>query len=279
LSWRPGGAAALRQEAESGLGVAPVDHLVGLHLSPPRIVPFSLMAAAVCALSGLGVLPLVAAILLDLGAALCYLLALRSALPRWPELPWPRLHFLSGMQPAVLPLAGFVSASVALAEQPGLPGVVVLPVGVLVLLTVCPWLEVGEEKRSSSRWGPTALALLIIAVPLPLFILAMSPSVPAPVRAATVAAAVLIPTWRLVSLTRRNWSQAWIRAGVVAALLGLAGGLSVILRVPIPLLPVALLLGWYGLAGVVSQRDGRSTGTFALFVVLAAVMLAVGNPL
>ena len=256
-----------------------VDHQAQLHLSPPRIVPFSLMAAAVCGLSGIGILPVPAAILLDLGAALCYLVALRSALPRWPVLPWPRLNFLSGMQPAVLPLAGFVSASVALAEQPGLPGVVVLPLWVLLLLTVCPWLEVGEEKRASSRWGPTALALLTISVPLPLFILAMSPSVPAPVRAVTVAAAVLIPTWRLVSLTHRRWSQAWARAGVVAVLLGGAAGVSAILRVPIPLLPVALLMGWYGLAGVVSQRDGRSSGAFAAFVVLAAVMLAVANPI
>ncbi|MGC1908284.1 MAG: hypothetical protein WA809_01610, partial [Candidatus Dormiibacterota bacterium] len=69
------------------------------------------------------------------------------------------------------------------------------------------------------------------------------------------------------------------RALVVTALLGVAAGLSVLLRVPTPLLPVALLLGWYGLTGVVSQPNGRSTGAFAVFVVLAAVMLAVGHPL
>ncbi len=236
------------------------------------------MVAAVCGLSGLGVLPLFAAILLDLGAVLCYLLALRAALPRWPELRWSRLQLLSGMRPALLPLAGFVSASVALAEQPGLPGEVVLPLGVLMLLTVGPWLEVGEESRSASRWGPTALALLALAVPLPILILAMSPSVPAPARAVAVAAVVLIPTWQLVSLTQRNSSQAWARAAVVAVLLGLAAGLSVILRVPVPLLPVALLMGWYGLSGVVSQPRGRSIGAFAVFVVLAAVLLAVANP-
>ncbi|MGA7362157.1 MAG: hypothetical protein WCB86_04115 [Candidatus Dormiibacterota bacterium] len=279
MSWRPGGAAALRQAAESGLGVAPVDHSAELHLSPPRIVPFSLTAAAVCALAGLGILPAPAAVLLDVGAAACYLVALRAALPRWPELPWPSLGFLSGMQPAILPLAGFVSASVALAEQPGLPGEVVLPLGVLLLLTLGPWLEVAEERRSSARWGPTLLALLTLAVPLPIFILAMSPSVAAPVRAATVAAVALVPTWRLISLSRRSWSQAWKRALVVTALLGVAAGLSVLLRVPTPLLPVALLLGWYGLTGVVSQPNGRSTGAFAVFVVLAAVMLAVGHPL
>lgn len=237
------------------------------------------MAAAVCALAGVGILPLPAAILLDLGAVVCYLVALRAALPRWPELPWSRLQFLSGMQAGLLPVAGFVSASVALAEQPGLPGVVVLPMGVLLLLTVGPWLEVAEEERSHSHWGPTVLALLTLAVPLPLFILSMNPSVSAPVRALTVAAAVLVPTWRLVSLTRHSWSQAWTRAAVVAVLLGIAAGVSVILPVPIPLLPVALLLGWYGLAGVVSQRDGRSIGAFAVFVVLAAVMLAVAHPL
>ncbi len=215
---------------------------------------------------------------LDLGAAVCYLVALRAALPRWPELPWSRLQFLNGMGPALLPLAGLVSAAVALAEQPGLPGDVLLPLGLLLLLTFGPWLEVGEEKRSSGSWGPTALAMLTLAVPLPLFLLAMSPSVPAPVRAVTVAAAVLVPTWRLVSLHRHGGAQAWVCAGVVAVLVGVAGGVSAILWVPMPLLPVALLLGWYGLSGVVSQRDGRSTGAFAVFVVLAAVMLAVANP-
>jgi hypothetical protein len=171
-----------------------------------------------------------------------------------------------------------VSASVVLAEQPGLPGVVLLPLWVLLLLTVAPWLEIGQDQGSSFRWGTTALALLTISIPLPLFILVMSPSVPAVVRAVTVAAAVLIPTWRLVSLTRRGLAQPLVRAGVVAVVIGAAAGASVVLRVPIPLLPVALLMGWYGLAGVVSQRDGRSVGAFAVFVVVAAVMLAVAGP-
>jgi len=259
--------------------VTPLERQPELHLSPPRVVPFSLAAAAVCALSGIGVLPLAAAIALDIGAALSYLVALRSGLPRWPELPWPRLHFLSGMQPAVLPLAGFVSAAIALAEQPGLPGLLLLPLWVLVMLTVCPWLEVAEESRSSRRWGPTVLALLAISVPLPLFILAMSPSVAAPVRAVAVGAAVLLPSWRLISLTCRDDRRAWNRSVAVTLVLGAAAGASALLQVPIPLLPVALLLGWYGLTGVVSQHDRRSIGTFACFVVVAAVMLAVGNPL
>lgn len=223
-------------------------------------------------------MPLPAAILLDLGAALCYLVALRSALPRWPELHWPRLHFLSGMGPAVLPVAGFASASVALAEQPGLPGVVLLPLWALLILTLSPWLEVGEEKGPRFRWGRILLGLLTISVPLPLFLLAMSPSVSAPLRAATVAAAVLVPTGRLVGMNRSGWWQAWRRAAVVAVLMGAAAGCSVLLQVPIPVLPVALLLGWYGLAGVVSEREGRSTSGFAVFVVLAAVMLAAASP-
>jgi hypothetical protein len=278
VSWRPGGAAALREEAEAGLGVAAVDKEANVHVSPPRIIPFALAAALICGLSGIGVLPPAAAALLDLGAAGCYLVALRSALPRWPELPWPRLRWLNGMAPAALPLAVFATACIALAEQPGLPGVVLLPLWVLLLLTVCPWLEVGEEQGSGLPWTPTALAVMIITVPLPLFALAMSPSVSAPVRALAVGGAVLIPTWRLVSLSRRSWWRAWRRSITVAVLLGAAAGASVLLRVPIPLLPVALLLGWYGLSGVVSQRDGRSIGGFAVFVVLAAVMLAVASP-
>jgi hypothetical protein len=279
VSVRPRGAAAMRQEAESGLGLAALARQPELHLSPPRVVPFSLAAAAVCGLSGIGVLPLPGAIALDVGAALCYLLALRSSLPHWPELPWRRLHFLSGMQPGVLPLAGLVSGAVALAEQPGMPGLALLPIWVLLMLTVSPWLEVAEERRSSLRWGPTALALLAISVPLPIFILAMSPSVAAPVRGIAVAAAVLAPSWRLISLTCHDGRQVWSRSIAVAIVLGAAAGASALLQVPIPLLPVALLLGWYGLTGVVSQHDRRSIGAFAVFVVLAAVMLAVGNPL
>jgi hypothetical protein len=258
--------------------VVAFDRDVSLHLSPPRVIPFAMASAAVCALSGVGLLPLPLSVLLDVAAAGCYVVALRSGLPRWPELPWPRLRLLSGMRPALLPLAGLASASVVLAEQPGLPGVVLLPLWVLLLLTVAPWLEIGQDQGSSFRWGTTALALLTISIPLPLFILVMSPSVPAVVRAVTVAAAVLIPTWRLVSLTRRGLAQPLVRAGVVAVVIGAAAGASVVLRVPIPLLPVALLMGWYGLAGVVSQRDGRSVGAFAVFVVVAAVMLAVAGP-
>ncbi|HEY6538744.1 MAG TPA: hypothetical protein VI138_06885 [Candidatus Dormibacteraeota bacterium] len=279
MSSRPRGAAALRHQAETGLGGTAQESRPERHLSPPRVVPFSLAAAGVCALSGIGVLPTSAAVGLDAGALLCYLVALRSGLPRWPELPWRRLQLLNGMQPALLPTAAFVSAAIALGEQPGLPGLAIMPPWIWLTLTVCPWLELAEERRSSLRWGPTVLALLAISVPLPLFVLAMSPSVSAPVRAATVALAVLVPTWRLITLTYRNLSRAWLRSATIAVLVGAAAGMSVLLRVAVPFLPVALLLGWYGLAGVVSQRDRRSTGAFAVFVVLAAIMLAVANPL
>jgi hypothetical protein len=263
----------------AGLGISPNDGGADFHLSPPRIVPFALVAAVICGLSGIGVLPLPAAIVLDAGAATCYLVALRSGLPRWPKLPWAWLNWFSGLGPALLPLAGFASACVALAEKPGLVGLVLLPVWVLLLLSLCPWLEEGEELGASFRSGATVLAVLAISVPLPLFSLAMSPSVAAPVRGVTVAASVVVPTWRLVSLTRRSWRGAWQRAVLVAVLLGVAAGLSVLLRVPIPLLPVALLLGWYGLAGVVSQRSSRSISGFAVFVVLAGVLLAVAAPI
>ena len=42
-----------------------VDHDSDFHLSPPRVVPFALAAAAVCALSGVGILPLPVAVQLD----------------------------------------------------------------------------------------------------------------------------------------------------------------------------------------------------------------------
>lgn len=278
MSWGPGGWAALRSEAAAGLGQQMGEDRPEDHLDPRRILPIALAAVAVCALSGLGVLPWAAGVVLDLGGALCYFLALRAALPHWPELPGRWLRPLSGMGVAALPLVGFAAACVALLEQPGLPGVVVLPLWVLLLLTVCPWLELGAEQGFTASRATTLFALLTVSVPLPFFTLAMSPSVSAPTRAVVVAAAVLTPTWRLVSLAGPSWSRAWRRSLLVAVVLGAAAGASALLRVPIELLPVALLLGWYGLAGVVGRRRGTPMAAFAVFVVVAGVMLALAGP-
>ncbi|MGH7610143.1 MAG: DUF5656 family protein [Candidatus Dormibacteria bacterium] len=278
MSWRPGGAASLRLEAEGGLGSGPEVADPHLHASPPRILPLAAVAAAVCALSGLGVLPGPASAALDLGAAGCYGLALRAALPRWPDGPSGRLGWLNGMTPVVLPLAALTAACVALPQRPDLPWLVLLPLWALVVLTASPWLEAGLEHGYGPNWSSTALAVLAISVPLPIFALVFNPTVPAVVRALAAGAAVAVPTWRLVALSQRQPGQAWRRALVVVALLAVAAAASAWLQVPAALLPVALLLGWYGLTGVVSQRDGQSMASFVAFVVAAAVMMAVAAP-
>ncbi|MGH7610787.1 MAG: hypothetical protein ACREN4_02075 [Candidatus Dormibacteria bacterium] len=277
MSWRPGGAASLRLEAEGGLESRERQLDPHLHTSPPRLLPFALAGAGICALSGLGVLPWPAVLALDLGSATCYGLALRASLPRWPDGPQGRLALLNGMAPALLPLAGLVSADLALPQRPGLPWVVLLPLWLLVLLGLAPFLAVGQEHGYARRWESTLLAVLAISVPVPIFALVMAPTVAGPLRGLGVLAVLLVPTWQLASLVR-PWRQAWRRAALVAVLVGAAAGASAWLQVPAALLPAAMLLGWYGLAGVVSQRDGQYSSSFAAFVVAAAVLLAVTGP-
>ncbi|MGH7757950.1 MAG: hypothetical protein ACREN7_01385 [Candidatus Dormibacteria bacterium] len=263
-----------------GLGVGQPEALARIpQLTPSRILPFALIAAAVCGLSGVGLLPLPAAVLLEVAAGACYLVGLRASLPRWPELPWPRLRQFSGMGPVILPLWGLASASLVLAAQPGLPGEALLPAGVLCLLALAPRLEIGEEGQPTFGGARAALVLLTVLVPLPVFILAMGSGMPAPLRGLLAGAAVLVPTWHLMGVSQRNSTFGLVRTAAVGVLVGLAAGATAMIQAPIELLPVALLLGWYGLAGLASSRQGSAKGGFALFVVLAAVMLAVASPL
>ena len=276
VSRRPAGAAALRQQAATGLGDSPLVADPSSHLWPPRVVPFALAASAVVGMAGMGIVPLPAAVALDLGAVACYLLALRSVLPRWPLLSGP--SWLSGMEPAILPLAALASASLALATNPGLPWTVLTPFWLLLVLTLCPWLDAGDSQGQVPEWGSTVLAALVVTVPIAFFVVVMGAGTPTPLLALGVGMGALIPAFRLIRMEGHPWATAWERSALVAVLMAAAAILVARLQVPGPLLPVAMLMGWYGLTGIAAQRAPRQRGSFMAFVVLAAVVLAIAAP-
>ena len=82
----------------------------------------------------------------------------------------------------------------------------------------------------------------------------------------------------MIHLAGGSWSGSWPRAIGVAVVVGLAAVIIATLQVPGPLLPVALLIGWYGLTGVASNGGRRRSLSFSGFVVLAAAMLALAAP-
>jgi hypothetical protein len=274
---RASGAAALRQQAQVGLEQSSFGQDRTERLWPPRLVGFAIVATAVVGLTGLGIMPPALEAALDLGALLCYLVALRAALPRWPPLADPRLRWLSGMEPAILPVATLIAAALALGTSPGLPWTVVIPGWLLLVLAVFPWLEDGLPSGNPS-WGLTGVAALVITVPVPFFVVATSSGTPGPVVALLAALGAVVPSWRLIHLGGGTWSGSWPRAGAVALVVGLAAFLIARLQVPGPLLPVALLIGWYGLTGVAANPGHRRALSFSAFVVLAAAMLALSAP-
>ena len=275
---RPAGAAALRLDAAEVLQDIPSHHEPGHHVRPPRVIPFAMAAAAVIGLTGTGILPVPATVGLDLGALFCYLLALRAVLPPHSGHNRGWLSWADGMEPAVLALSAVLAGALLLASSPGMPWGVITPIWLLLMLTVCPWLEGGAEQQQLPAWGPTALACLIITVPAAFFVAAMTAGIPTPALAILVGLGSLAASWRMVRLTGRPAMVALERGAMVAVLMALAAVLTARLQVPGPLLPVALLVGWYGLTGVASLRDRRQLGAFATFVVLAAAILAIAAP-
>ncbi len=244
-----------------------------VRLSPPRLLLFAALSAAIVGLSGFGLLPDWAAALLDLGAIACYLLALRSVLPRWPPLPlidWSPTH---GMAPALLVLSTFSSAAIALVLRPGLPWAVLVPLWVLLSLSVGPWLDGSCEHGGGPDWAAGALSALVVVAPVPILFLALGTEVAAPVRAAAVGAVLAVPSWRLIVISGGG-PAAPQRALAVVLVLAAAAGVSALLPVAPAMLPVAMLLGWYGLCGVAGRRSATAVG----FVVLASALLAVAAP-
>ncbi|MHB8313401.1 MAG: hypothetical protein ACYDD0_08900 [Candidatus Dormibacteria bacterium] len=276
MSQRLAGAAALRQQAGAGL----VDNTslieAGVHAWPPRLVPFAMLAAAVVGLAGVGIMPLPAAAALDLGAVVCYLVALRSVLPRGPFQVGPT--WLSGMEPAILPLAALAAGSLALASDPGLPWTVLTPLWLALALALFPWLYAGDDRVRLPAWGSTLLAALVITVPVAFFAVAMGAGTPAPMTALGVGLGALVPSLSLIQLEGHVLRDAWKAAVVVALLMAGAAVLVSRLQVPGPLLPVAMLMGWYGLTGVAAQQGTDRRRSFTIFVVLAAALLAVAAP-
>jgi hypothetical protein len=275
---RAAGAAGQRQQAQVGLEQSPIGQDRMERLWPPRVVGFAAVATVVVGLTGPGIMPPVLEAALDLGALFCYLLALRVALPHWPLLAPPLVRWLSGMEPAILPVTTLVAAALVLGSNPGLPWTVVVPCWLMLVLAVGPWLDGGGSPSETPDWGLTALAAAAITVPVPFFVVATSAGTPAPLVALLAGLGAVVPSWRLIHLAGGSWSGSWPRAIGVAVVVGLAAVMIARLQVPGPLLPVALLIGWYGLTGVASNGRRRRALSFSAFVVLAAAMLALAAP-
>jgi hypothetical protein len=268
----------MRLEAVAGL--EPVTSRPGptRHLSPLMVTFFALAAAAAVGLTGTGVIPLPAAVGLDMGALACYLLALKSSLPGEAGGLGVGLLNLRGLEHSLVAVASLVGAGLLLATSPGLPWSVVAPIWLAVMLGLGPWLEQGVDSERLPQRATTALSCLVVTVPVAYLVVGLSPGLPAPVQASLVGLGCLVPSWRMVLLSGRVGEVAWERAGAVALLLASAAVLTSRLRVPGALLPVALLVAWYGLTGVASLRDRRQMTSFATFVVLAAAILAIAAP-
>ena len=266
----------MRQQAEVGLVDSTLLAEASAQPWPSRLVPFALLAAAVVGLAGVGIMAVPAAAALDLGAIACYLLALRSVLPSGPV----RVGrgWLSGMAPAILPLAALASASLALASDPGLPWSLLTPVWWALVLALFPWLDADDARVRIPAWGPTVLAALVITVPVAFFVVAMGAGTPAPLMALGVGVGALVPSLSLIRLEGHSLAKAWEGAVVVALLMAGAAVLVSRLQVPGPLLPVAMLMGWYGLTGVAARHGAGRGRSFTVFVVLAAAVLAIAAP-
>ena len=266
---------------EAAAGLEPIQSDSGSsarHLSPPRLTFFALAAAAAVGLTGTGAIPLLASAVLDAGALACYLLALKSSLPPEPRSLSPRLLSVRGLEHSGVALASLVGAALLLATSPGLPWSVVAPVWLAVMLALGPWLDSGVDLERLPAWCATALSCLLVTVPVAYLVVGLSPGIPPPVQAFVVGLGCLVPSWRMVRLSGRAGAAAWERAGAVSLLLASAAGLTSRLRVPGALLPVALLVAWYGLTGVASMRDRRQMTSFTTFVLLAAAILAIAAP-
>lgn len=266
----------MRLEAEAVLGPAAVVEELADGVRPLLLVPFALGAAGVVALGGLGLLSPLAMGLLDLGAALCYLLALRSALPT--DLPVNGRRWALDVEVALVPLSALAAGASALVEGAQGPWNILVPIWIFVVLALGPWLDAQERAGSGPDWGPTLLSGLLVTIPAPCFAIGTAAGAPAPVVATSVAVAAVVPAWRLVRLAGRSDRYAWTAAGWVAAVMGVAAALTVRIDTQGALLPAALLLAWYGLAGVSAQAGRRPRGSFAGFVVLAAALLAITAP-
>jgi|GEM_PF-3155757 len=268
----------MRLEAAAGLEPVPSRPGSALHLSPPRVTFFALAAAAGVGLTGTGIIPLPGSVCLDLGALAFYVLALKSSLPQEPGRLSLRLLNPRGLEHSWLALVSLVGAALLLATSPGLPWSVVAPAWLAVMLGLGPWLDQGVDSERLPPWGATALSCLVVTVPVAFLVVGLTPGIPAPVQAFLVGMGCLVPSWRMVHLFGRTGPVAWERAGAVALLLASAAVLTSRLRVPGALLPVALLVAWYGLTGVAALRDRRQMSSYATFVLLAAAILAIAAP-
>ena len=279
---RPGGAAAQRAAAQAGLGLSPGGPGPAPRPAAPwRTLPLAVVVSAAMAMARPGAVGLGPALVLDTVAGLAYALSVRVGDgPLLSRARWGQ---------AALPLAVLLVGAVGLPE---LAGWALLGSGagaMAAALTVLPWLEGRLLRRPSPRLA-TLLALGGIVVVAAASLAATAPGVAAPARVAVAGVAGCAAALRLgvigggptTWLVLRAGLLGLVAAGVVVPLVRAAGAG--------PAAATALLLGWYGLTGVLAgtpiavpsgqlpagARSGPLLrGGYGLFVVLAAVVTAL----
>ncbi len=279
VNQRPSGPAAFRLQAAIISGSEPRIPEPPEGMRPALQALFGVGTALVVATTGMGILPLWASAALDLGAACCYLIGLRSALPHPPGALGVR-HWLSAalLGAAAAPLTALLAVALALVVDPVLPWNFLLPFWLALVLGISPWLDASLRRGGGPEWGPTGLSLLLVTIPAPLFVLALAPANPAVLVGVGVGAGAAAPAWRLMRLAGVQPRPATLRALVVTAAVAASGAVTVRSGASGAVLPAAMLLGWYGLTGVCAEAGSRPRTPSAGFVVLAAALLALTAP-
>lgn len=274
MARRPAGAAAQRLEVAEGSRELPMEGgPLPLWAGRAAVVATAGLVAVTVGLSRDG-MPFPLGIALVLAALAAYALSLRlgpTGAGR-PSASWRRLH------PALVPATCVVGAVALLRAGAGSPWTWAVPAWAWLVLGAGPWLDRWTAVGRRPGGASTALSVLLVTLPVPYFLIALTPGLPAALAALAVGGGCLVPTWRMVRLSGLGFGPAWERAAIVAFIT--AVGLTVVahLQVTSPLLPVATLVGWYGLTGIASLRDRSELPSFAAFVVLAAAILAISAP-
>jgi hypothetical protein len=235
----------------------------------PRVVAAAAVVAALVGVTGVGVAPIPIGIALVVVAAVGYLVSLRLVLS---QSSW------SILGPALPPAACLLGAMALLQTGPGWPWTWLIPVWVWLMLSAWPWLDERAALGDLPAFESTVLSGLLVTLPVPYFVVALTPGLPAGLSALAVATGCLVPGWRMVCLSGLGARSAWERAAIVSSLMAVALVMVVRMQVASPLLLVAMVVGWYGLTGVASLRQRSELPSFAAYVILAAAILAISAP-
>lgn len=268
----PAGAAAQRLEVAAGLRELPTE------ASPPvaRLAAAAVAVAVAVGLTGSGaVRPEVGGPLWLLGTALY--LALWRLLPGAYRGARSR-GALGSWGPMLIPAVCVVGAALVAQEPLAPPWPLALAAWVALTLSAGPWLDRAASRQRRPGTESTLLTALLVSLPIPYLAVALTPGLPAVVAGLAVATGCLLPSWRMVRLAGPAGGTAVERALIVALLTGAALTAAATSEVAGPLMVLAILVGWYGLTGIVSLRDRSELPSFAAFVVVAAAVLAISAP-